>query len=175
MESFSLTTARLVLKSTTPEIAAADLHDANEFSRLLGADVADDWPPPPNDENSQQYTLHYVTENPDAAGWATWYFLLSRDGRLRAIGIGGFKGKPSADGMVEVGYSIMPEYQERGYASEAVARLVEWAFSHAEVELVTAETLPELVKSIRVLEKNSFRFLGEGSEAGIVRYGRNRA
>jgi [ribosomal protein S5]-alanine N-acetyltransferase len=174
MEFFELRTERLVLRSTTPELAAADLHDAKRFSELLGADVPDDWPPPLNDENSKQYTLNYVQENADAAGWASWYFLLPRNGGLRAIGIGGFKGKPSPDGMVEVGYSIMPEYQRHGYASEAVARLVEWAFSHAEVELVTAETLPTLVKSIRVLEKNGFGFLGQGSEAGVVRYGRKR-
>ena len=68
----------------------------------------------------------------------------------------------------------MPDYQRLGFGSEATAALIGWAFSHPEVQLVTAETLPTLLASIRVLEKNSFYWLGEGSEKGIVRYGRKR-
>ncbi|HMK29743.1 MAG TPA: GNAT family N-acetyltransferase [Terriglobales bacterium] len=164
------------LRSSTPELAAADLHDRLEFARLLAAEVPGDWPPPLNDENSKAYTLKYLTENPDAPGWGAWYFLLpgKGDGKARAIGMGGFKGKPTAQGMVEVGYSIMPSHQRFGFASEAVEGLVGWAFSHPEVQLVTAETLPELAPSIRVLEKTGFHFLGQGSEAGVIRYGRKR-
>lgn len=76
--------------------------------------------------------------------------------------------------MVEVGYSIMPAFQRLGLASEAVAALIDWAFSDPGVQLVTAETLPSLPASIRVLEKNGFQFLGAGSEEGVIRYGRNR-
>ncbi len=70
--------------------------------------------------------------------------------------------------MVEVGYSIVPNYQRLGFASEAVE------FSHPEVRLVTAETLPTLIASIRVLEKNGFYLLSGGSEESVVRYGRKR-
>lgn len=175
MESILLKTQRLLLRSATPELAAADLGNRSDFSRLLSAHIPEDWPPPLNDDNSKTFTLTYLQENPDAAGWSTWYFLLpsENDGSSQAVGIGGFKGKPSR-GMVEVGYSIMPAYQRLGLASEAVAALIDWAFSHPEVHLVTAETLPSLLASIRVLEKNGFHLLGEGSEAGAIRYGRQR-
>jgi RimJ/RimL family protein N-acetyltransferase len=127
-----------------------------------------------NDDNSKTFTLTYLEENPDAAGWSAWYFLLpGSDGSSQAVGIGGFKGRP-ARGRVEVGYSILPAHQRSGLASEAVAALVDWAFSHPDVQLVTAETLPSLVASIRVLEKNGFHGLGQGSEEGVIRYGRNR-
>ncbi|MGD9265642.1 MAG: GNAT family N-acetyltransferase, partial [Lysobacterales bacterium] len=53
---------------------------------------------------------------------------------------------------------------------EALQRLVGWAFSHHNVSEVCAETMPHLVKSIRVLEKNGFRRDGKGSETGVVRY-----
>jgi len=129
-----------------------------------------------NDDNSKAFTLRYLADNPDAAGWAAWYFLLpsKADEKVQAIGIGGFKEKPSQQGIVEVGYSIMPDYQRLGFASEAAAALIDWAFSHPEVQLVTAETLPALVASIRLLERNGFHLLGEGSEKGVVRYGRKR-
>jgi len=170
-----LKTRRLVLRSATPQLAAADLRNRSDFARLLSAHVPEDWPPTLNDDASKTFTLTYLKENPDAAGWSTWYFLLpgSTEGSSRAAGIGGFKGKPS-QGMVEVGYSMLPAYQRLGLASEAVAALVDWAFSHPGVQLVTAETLPSLLASIRVLEKNGFHLLGQGSEAGVIRYGRER-
>ena len=176
MGSILLRTERLQLRSATAELAAADLNDPSEFSRLLEADVSRDWPPPLNDENTKAFTLNYLKENPDAAGWGTWYFLLPgrAEERARAIGIGGFTGKPSPEAMVEIGYSIMPDYQRLGFASEAVAGLMGWAFSHPEVFLVTAETLPALEGSIRVLENNGFHLLGRGSEEGVIRYGIDR-
>ena len=109
----------------------------------------------------------------------TWYFLLPgrAEERPRAMGIGGFKGKPSREAMAEIGYAVMPEDQRLGFASEAVAGLIGWAFSHSEVRLVTAETLPALEASIRVLENNGFHLPGRGSEEGVIRYGidRNRS
>lgn len=38
------------------------------------------------------------------------------------------------------------------------------------VDVVVAETLPDLVPSIGVLDKLGFTFVGGGSEAGVVRY-----
>lgn len=35
---------------------------------------------------------------------------------------------------------------------------------------VIAETLPALRPSIRVLEKSGFKFIGQGSELGVIRY-----
>jgi ribosomal-protein-alanine N-acetyltransferase len=176
MGSILLRTERLHLRSATAQLAAADLNDRSDFSRLLEADVPPDWPPPLNDDNTKAFTLNYLQENPDAAGWGAWYFLLPgrAEERTRAIGIGGFKGKPSREGMVEIGYSIMPDHQRLGYASEAAAGLIGWAFSHPEVLLVTAETLPALEASIRVLETNGFHLLGRGSEEGVIRYGIDR-
>jgi [ribosomal protein S5]-alanine N-acetyltransferase len=176
MEPLLLRTPRLELRAATCELAAADLNDRSEFSRLLAAEVPPDWPAPLNDDNSKTFTLRYLTENPDAVGWAAWYFLSpgESDTKAWAVGIGGFTGKPNQQAEVEVGYSMMPGWQGSGLATEAVAALVDWAFSHVDVRLVTAQTLPALGASIRVLEKNGFVLLGEGSEEGVVRYGRGR-
>ncbi len=84
------------------------------------------------------------------------------------MGCGGFKGKPTDDGTVEIGYSILEAHQRQGLAPEAVQELVRWAFSHEEVRRIGAHTLPELRPSIRVLEKCGFAFVGEGSENGAI-------
>jgi RimJ/RimL family protein N-acetyltransferase len=152
-----LATARLVLVAVTLETIEAEIEDRARLSRLLGADVPADWPPPLNDKNTMRWTRDHLIANPETRGWGTWYFLLRRDRTAPIlIGNGGFKGKFVAPGTCEVGYSVLESHQRRGYATEVVAALVEWAFAHPEIERVVAHTLPELTPSIRVLEKNGF-------------------
>lgn len=100
-----------------------------------------------------------------------WYFILCGSER-QLIGNGGFKGRPK-DGMAEVGYSILPEFQRKGFATEATRALIDWAFSHPEVDRVAAETLPELEPSLGVMRKCGMKYVGRGApEEGVetVRY-----
>lgn len=86
------------------------------------------------------------------------------------IGCGGYKGPPSADGTVEIGYSIVPQHRREGYATEAAEGLIRHAFRNPSVRRVIGETLPGLVASIGVLVKCGFRYAGNGSEPGVIRY-----
>ena len=169
----TLATSRLELVAATVELARAEMDDLPALARGLGASVAAEWPPPLNDRDSQAWTLRFLEQHPDGIGWAMWYFVRRAD--RTAVGVGGFKGLPAADGTVEVGYSVLEAQQRRGYASEAVEGLVAWAFGHAEVTRVIAETYPELVASIGVLEKTGFRFIGPGSEDRVIRFERRRS
>src|SRR5262245_32321431 len=54
------------------------------------------------------------------------------------VGHAGFKGPPNADGMVEIAYGIHPEFQRRGFATEAVEGLTEFALRDLRVQLVWA-------------------------------------
>jgi RimJ/RimL family protein N-acetyltransferase len=152
-----LTTPRLTLVAVTLAMIEAELGDRAGLALLLGAEVPAGWPPPLNDENTMRWTRDHLAANPDNGGWGTWYFLLRREGaRPLLIGNGGFKGHFVAPGTCEVGYSVMETHQRNGYATEFVAALAEWAFAHPEIDRVVAHTLPELLPSIRVLEKNGF-------------------
>ena len=168
----SVRTQRLELVAATVELARAEMDDVPALARLLGASVAAEWPPPLNDRDSQAWTLRYLEQHPTAVGWCMWYFVLRAD--RSAVGVGGFKGLPATDGTVEVGYSVLEAHQRRGYASEAVEALVGWAFGHPEVTRVIAETYPELVASVGVLEKTGFRCIGAGSEERVIRFERRR-
>jgi RimJ/RimL family protein N-acetyltransferase len=169
-------TARLELVAATLELAQAELTSRLVFSETLNARVPESWPPPLNDADSMNWFRLYLKENPDAVGWSMWYFLLRDDatGERAAIGNGGFKGKPSPDGTVEIGYSIIESYQRFGYCSEAAQALVSWAFSHQAVTRVIAETYPELRGSIRVLEKNGFKHVGSGTEERTIMFENRR-
>ena len=77
------------------------------------------------------------------------------------IGLCGFTGPPDSDGLVEIAYSISPDYQGRGFATEAATALVDFASSSGRARTVCAHTLPEMNASTRVLEKCGFRKTGE--------------
>ena len=75
------------------------------------------------------------------------------------IGDIGFMGGPDQEGVVEVGYSIIPEYRNQGYATEMARSLIAWAFQEKGIKLVTAECLDDNIGSIKVLEKVGMRRL----------------
>jgi len=136
---------------------------------MLGAAVPADWPPPLNDVDSLRWFVSLHMEIPNATGWLGWYFVLPGEG-ARLIGAGGFKGPPSPDGTVEIGYSLMPEFQGRGYGTEAIRALVRRAFGDPRVSRVIAETFPHMTPSIRLLERLGFARKGDAAEPGALRY-----
>lgn len=166
-------TNRLVLVPTTVQLAVAELNGQDALAQGLGAEVPESWPPELYDTAALTYTLWQLRRHPQEAGWWLYYFVRQEEdaGVSRVlIGAGGYKGAPDAEGIVEVGYSILPEYRRQGFATEAVRGLVAHAFQHSEVTQVVAETLPELYPSIGVLKKCGFSLEGPGSEAGVIRY-----
>ena len=176
----AIKTERLELVPCAPEIFRARVDDRDALSSFLGgARVPEAWPPELYDQDAHDWTANYLAAHPDAAGWVLWYLVLrpeaAADGVRTAIGICGFKGEPLADGTVEIGYGVLAEFRRGGYASEAVRALIGRAFSHPQVTRVIAETYPELAASIRVMEKNGLRFIGDGSEERVVRYELTRA
>jgi hypothetical protein len=91
-------TERLELIATTAEMVRAEIHDREEFARLVGARVPDGWPPPLNDQDSMQWTLRLLLSHPGVVGYAAWYLTLpdpQGDGRT-LIGQAGFKGPPAS-------------------------------------------------------------------------------
>lgn len=88
----------------------------------------------------------------------------------RVIGSCGYKGPPGRDGVVEIAYAVDPEYQGRGYATEAARALVDYAWERQEVRVVVAHTLPEPSASTRVLTRCGFVHVGEvvDPEDGLV-------
>lgn len=91
--------------------------------------------------------------------WGVWLVTEKVDGIL--VGDIGFKGKPNADGVVEVGYGFLESARMKGYATESVGALVDWAFRQEEVTCVIAETLHDNAASIRVLEKIGMKRVSE--------------
>ena len=75
-------------------------------------------------------------------------------------GLGGYKGPPDPQGMVEIGYQIYEPYRNQGLATEAANGMINRAFEHPDVNLVQAHTLAEENASVRVLKKCGMVFTG---------------
>ena len=166
-----LNSRRITLVAASRELVERDLAGRDELAAALEAEVPDNWPPELYDRPAMEYTLRELSD-PAVQGWSSWYLILNDTNEL--FGLCGFKGRPDGSGSVEIGYSILKQFRETGLATEAAMRLIAWAFTHHEVRQVTAETLPHLKSSIRVLEKNGMEFVGPGSEHGVIRYAVNR-
>ena len=171
LETKSLITPRLTLIPATAALVQAEIGPQDLFSQTLGAKVPENWPPELL-VDALPFFLEQLKRDPTLVGWLSWYWVLRRTATEKAflIGSGGFKGQPQPDGAIEIGYSILPQYQGRGYATEAVAGLLAWVFSYSEATQAIAETSLENRASIRVLAKLGFDYTGQGSEAGTVRF-----
>lgn len=169
MELSIIRTERLELRAATLAMLEAE-RDHPRLAKLLNATVPVNWPTPMYDADARSHFLSLMREHPEALGWAVWYIFLLENGQKTLIGATGAIGPPSADGTIEIGYSLLDQYQGQGFATEAVGGFLAWAWRHDFLQRIIADTFPHLPASIRVLEKNDFVSCGSGSESGAIRF-----
>jgi [ribosomal protein S5]-alanine N-acetyltransferase len=121
---------------------------ADSFLNAYGLQVIDGYMP---FAGALQYILNQMKGSQLGNPWLPYLFLSLPDKAL--IGLGGFKSIPDAKRIVEIGYSVAPNYQGRGFATSAASQLIEIAFESKLVDCVCAHTLAESNASTRVLEK----------------------
>ena len=92
--------------------------------------------------------------------WHTFWMFVLKDEKT-IVGSACFKGSPDMNGAVEIGYGTNAKHQNRGYTSEAVCSICQWALSQVGVENVIAETEKDNIPSQRVLEKCGFKIYEE--------------
>lgn len=168
----TIRTRRLELVPASLALVEAELESTGALAKLLDAAIPGSWPPGEYDRAAMEFFHDQLAENPAAAGWYGWY-TIHRPADSNAtvlVGAGGYFGLPGADGIAEIGYSIVPEFRARGFATELVQALVSRALSMPEVLRVIAHTNPTNLGSIRVLERCGFCLVGSNREAGMVQY-----
>jgi RimJ/RimL family protein N-acetyltransferase len=84
------------------------------------------------------------------------FLLILRETR-QAVGSAGFTGAPNDQGAVLMGYSIYPDFQGRGLASEAATALATWALEQPGIERVEATIRPDHAASQRVAANAGLR------------------
>jgi len=119
----------------------------------------------PDEEMKKAYgeMLQGALNHPNDRKWYAIWTMELPDGTY--IGDLCFKGITS-DGMVEIGYGMSPNFEGKGYMTEAVTAMIQWANTQEGVRRIEAETDPENIASQRVLEKAGFLPSGEMGEEG---------
>jgi RimJ/RimL family protein N-acetyltransferase len=108
-----------------------------------------------------------VVEDPPSAEWVT---RIVWDVEAKsAVGRAGYHGPPDGNGMVEVGYSIDPEYRRLGYARAALLALLERAAREPGVTTVRASISPGNAASRDLVLAHGFVEVGkqEDEEDGL--------
>ena len=172
-----LDTRRLLMIAATLEHVRTELESPEHLSILLDAQVSSAWPTGEYDTDAMEFFRARLEEGgKEVEGWYGWYAIRKADaqGPRALVGAGGYFGPPDSEGVVEIGYSVLPEWRRMGYASELVQVLLERAFSHAQVTKVIAHTTESNAASIGVLLRCGFLAADVGKEAGTLRFERCR-
>ena len=93
--------------------------------------------------------------HPESYVWYTLWFMELKNSKNEIVGTLSFKGIDEK-GVVEIGYGINDGYENKGYTTEAVKVLAEWASKQTNVKQIEAEAEETNIASIRVLEKSNF-------------------
>lgn len=168
----NLKTARLTLVPATAALARAEIEDRPAFAAHLGAEVPDAWPPETL-ADALPFFLQQLEADPSRVGWITWYGVADAKGDQghALVASGGFFGPPE-NGSVEIGYSVLTEFQQQGYGAELAGALTEWALAQPGVEKVVADVASDNTPSVRLLRRLGFTEIGPSEEPGHARFER---
>jgi len=109
------------------------------------------------------YLLPYIEQNPEHILYATLWLMVEKKSNI-LIGDLGFNAKPSDKGVIEWGYSTYPNYMNRGYMTEALAALADWAFIQPRVKIIIAQTHKDNFATHKVLAKLKFAAFAEADQ-----------
>lgn len=142
-------TERLRMITLTDEMMEAVLKGKGELEKIIPYGVDPDWPLAVYKELFP-YKINKFQKSPQENEWEGAIILKEEN---RIIGDMGFKGGPNHEGAIDIGYSIVPGYRGKGYATEMGLAMVEWGLEHDNVRSVVATCFPTNLASVRVLEK----------------------
>ena len=102
-------------------------------------------------------TLEFLISQYESKEGPLVYAVITKDGNRN---IGYVQLVPIGEGNWEIGYHVAKAFTGKGYATEAVEAVLDWALNQSGIRQVEAETEWENRKSQRVLEKCGFSPLG---------------
>lgn len=143
-------TKNLILMTFTAEAMVSvlsghkELELENQFYRF-----ASGWPIPVY-KNLFPYKISRFQTHPNEEEYEG--VIIHKKDRL-IIGDMGFKGGPDENGIMEISYSIAPNYQGKGYATEMGKAFCKWGLQKDHVTKIIAICSVYNYASIRVLEK----------------------
>ena len=161
-----ITTERLILRS----FLARDAEDMYEYASRPDVVRYLKW-----EAHSSLYETKYrlglIAREYKKGRFYDWAVVLrgERGDEGKMIDSCGFTSFDISNRSAEIGYVINPAYAGRGYATEAVCRVLRFAFCELGLHRVEARYATGNAASRRVMEKCGMRFEGVLREAAVIR------
>lgn len=96
--------------------------------------------------------------------WYTYWLIIDKSSQ-KGVGFIGFKGVPDENGFSEVGYSIAASCRRKGYMTQALSMLINWAANFENCKGITARNvLKGNIGSNNVLKNCKFKLISSTSE-----------
>lgn len=96
--------------------------------------------------------------------WYTYWLIIDKSSQ-KGVGFIGFKGVPDENGFSEVGYSIASSCRRKGYMTQALSMLINWAANFENCKGITArKVLIGNIGSNNVLKNCKFKLISSTSE-----------
>ena len=131
--------------------------DASDGPVPLGYDDPHDVLHP--DRSPLHHRVPQVLADPSVNPWLVRLAVLRESREI--VGLVNFHAPPDADGMVEIGYRVLPEHRTRGYAGEMARTMWSYAAAHPDVRTLRATVAPDNVASRALVEAAGLVHVGE--------------
>ena len=145
---------------TLPELEAVAAGEGSGLAARIGAAVSDAWVEELRDLAG--YRARQLRDRPQDEPWLLRAVVVSRPAESRrAIGYLNFHAAPDESGMVEIGYTLLPEGRGQGYAIEAVRGAFAWATREFGIRHFRASVAPGNARSENLIRKLGFVQTGQ--------------
>ncbi|QXP68372.1 GNAT family N-acetyltransferase [Polaribacter sp. AHE13PA] len=95
------------------------------------------------------------------------FWVIESKNSAELLGTIGLRNFDVAENYAEIGYEIHPDYQERGYMTEAFEEVLEYAFEKMELKSIEAFTHKNNLASITLLHKLDFDLQIDRTDEGF--------
>jgi ribosomal-protein-alanine N-acetyltransferase len=163
-----ITSKRLDLVSLGPEFVGPLLDGRREEAEAAaGVKLPDAWPDG-HDVGFLSLRLREMREKPELQQWSVRALVLADDPHPM-IGHAGFHGPPGRNAVkspdaVEIGYRVFEPHRRRGYATEAVRALIDWAASEHGIRHFVASIALDNEPSLRLVKNFGFEQTGRHAD-----------
>ncbi len=158
----TLETERLVLRKITKR----DAEDMYEYSKNPDVSKYLTW----DTHESLAYTRAYIrflSKKYRSGEYFDWGIELKETHKL--IGTCGYSVFDKANSKVEIGYVLNPLFWKKGYATEAVKRIIEYAFDELDIHRIEARLMDGNTASEKVLKKCGLKYEGTGKDEIFIK------
>lgn len=158
----TLETERCILR----RMRIDDAEDMYAYAKLSEVTKYLRWSPHPDVYYTSDY-LRFISKKYKNGEFYDWGIVDKESERL--IGTCGFVSIDTSNKSAEIGYVLSPQYWKMGIATEVVTAVLDFGFSHLELNRIVGRYMVENTASLRVMEKCGMKFEGVARQGMFIK------